>query len=89
VRYLPRGVSTLYTVHTMTRRQLEPVRGIAKAMGSCSTQAQAYGQCMLKHYQQMERDACAEEFRAFKDCMQKQVRGTAPAAFLTQLGRKW
>ena len=44
---------------------------------------------MLKHYQQMERDACAKEFRAFKDCMQKQVRGTAPAAFLTQLGRKW
>jgi len=54
-------------------RTLAPLKQVAQAVGTCHTQAQAYGQCMLQHYQEMERDRCAAEFRAFKACVQTQV----------------
>lgn len=47
-------------------------RGAALTM-----QADAYGQCMLAKYKQIEKDACAIEFAAFKGCVQK------------VMGRKW
>ena len=65
-------------------RTLEPLRGLAKAAGACSVQvshssnwANAYGQCMLSQYRDMQPGACAREFEAFKACVTK------------QMGRKW
>ena len=55
------------------RRTLEPLKGLARAAGQCATQAEQYGQCMLANYQEIRRDACAAEFRAFKACVEKQV----------------
>lgn len=55
-------------------RTLAPLKQMGQAVGECHTQAQAYGQCMLRNYQEMERDRCAAEFRAFKTCVQTQVR---------------
>lgn len=61
-------------------RTLEPVRGLAAAAAACSMQvstitdkASAYGQCMLKYYQDIQPGVCAREFDAFKACVTKQV----------------
>lgn len=55
-------------------RTLAPLRSLAGAVGTCSAPAQAYGQCMLKHYQNIEKNACAAEFATFQRCVQTAVR---------------
>lgn len=60
-------------------RNLAPLRSLSAAAGQCKSQAQAYGQCMLANYQNIERDACATEFAAFQRCVQTTVRGEANA----------
>lgn len=42
---------------------------------------------MLQHYQEMERDRCAAEFRAFKACVQTEVRGVY--GLTAQMKRRW
>ncbi len=37
-------------------------------------QAKTYGACMLRTYENIEKDACAKEFAAFKQCVQSKVR---------------
>lgn len=80
-------------------RNLQPLRGLAKATAACSAQvrairgksslqAQVYGQCMLAKYKEIEKDACAREFLEFKACVQKEV-GRSRWQGLPQLGRKW
>ncbi|TXT08954.1 hypothetical protein VHUM_02428 [Vanrija humicola] len=54
-----------------------PLKTLAKASTSCATQSLAYGQCIGRSYQDVSKDMCREEFKAFKDCVQKAV------------GRKW
>lgn len=55
-------------------RTLAPLKQMGQAVGECHTQAQAYGQCMLRNYQEIERNVCVQEFHAFKMCVQKHVR---------------
>ena len=43
------------------------------AAGQCPAQAEKYGQCMLRHYQEMDRDVCAAEFRAFLTCVRERL----------------
>ncbi|ORY98065.1 hypothetical protein BCR43DRAFT_514397 [Syncephalastrum racemosum] len=47
---------------------------LARGAASCATQATAYGQCVAVSYRDMQRDQCAKEFQAFKDCVQKAVK---------------
>ena len=54
-------------------RDLQPVLTFGKAAASCSTQAKAYGSCILASYESVERGMCEEEFRGFKACVQKRV----------------
>ncbi|KAL1748806.1 hypothetical protein HDZ31DRAFT_59985 [Schizophyllum fasciatum] len=37
---------------------------------TCATQATVYGDCILKVYTDARKDICAQEFSAFKDCLQ-------------------
>ena len=58
----------------MTRhRSLAPLNRLSMAAGQCPAQAEKYGQCMLRHYQEMERDVCAAEFRAFLTCVRERL----------------
>ncbi|KAL7420047.1 hypothetical protein Q5752_005012 [Cryptotrichosporon argae] len=58
-------------------KDTQPLKTLAKASQSCAAQSVAYGKCVSKSYQDVSKDMCAEEFRAFKQCVQQ--------AF----GRKW
>lgn len=55
-------------------RHLAPLRKWGVAMGACSAQAEQYGQCMLAHYQQIERGVCDAEFAAFRACVQTHLK---------------
>jgi NADH dehydrogenase [ubiquinone] 1 alpha subcomplex assembly factor 8 len=44
------------------------------ATKTCAVQAAAYGECVLATYRDIKQNACAEEFRQFKECLQKAVR---------------
>lgn len=55
-------------------RHLAPLRKLGGAMGACSAQAEQYGQCMLTHYQQIERGVCQAEFAAFQACVQAHLK---------------
>lgn len=56
------------------QRSIAPLKKLSAAAGQCSAQAERYGQCMLQHYREIERDVCATEFRAFLACVRKHVR---------------
>lgn len=60
-------------------------------------QAATYGACVGKRYQDVQRGMCADEFKAFKECVQvsrtHEMLGLAliehSAWVQTQMGRKW
>ncbi|OCF58769.1 hypothetical protein L486_03259 [Kwoniella mangroviensis CBS 10435] len=60
-----------------TFKDKAPLKTLAKASKSCSAQSLAYGKCVGKSYQEVSKSMCEEEFKAFRECVQK--------AF----GRKW
>ncbi|KDN52093.1 hypothetical protein K437DRAFT_244276 [Tilletiaria anomala UBC 951] len=62
---------------TKVQRDLQPVMRLGKAAAQCDIQAKAYGACMFRSYENIEKDMCAKEFAAFKQCVQ------------TKFGRKW
>ncbi|KAG7529584.1 hypothetical protein FFLO_05556 [Filobasidium floriforme] len=57
--------------------KLNGIRKLASASKSCSTQSLAYGKCIGANYTDVSKGMCAEEFRAFKECVQK------------AMGKKW
>jgi len=53
----------------------EPIKRLAvAATTTCAAPASVYGRCILANYQDVKKDMCAVEFRAFKDCVQTAVR---------------
>ncbi|CDK29707.1 unnamed protein product [Kuraishia capsulata CBS 1993] len=59
------------------KERVKQVPKFMQATVSCGQQSILYGQCIMKHYQNMSKDACAAEFSAYKKCVQ------------TVLSRKW
>ncbi|BEI85908.1 hypothetical protein CcaverHIS002_0601950 [Cutaneotrichosporon cavernicola] len=60
-----------------TFKDKQPLKTLARASKSCAAQSVAYGACVGRSYQEVHRDMCKDEFKAFKECVQKAV------------GRKW
>jgi NADH dehydrogenase [ubiquinone] 1 alpha subcomplex assembly factor 8 len=59
----------------MNPAKISPIKRFATATTvTCSTSAVAYGECILKSYQDVRKDMCQKEFLAFKDCVQTAVR---------------
>ncbi|PWN44666.1 hypothetical protein IE81DRAFT_276493, partial [Ceraceosorus guamensis] len=56
-----------------TRRDLQPVVTLGKAVAQCKPQAQVYGACILASYESVDRNMCQKEFEKFKDCVQTKV----------------
>ncbi|KAL7411896.1 hypothetical protein BDY24DRAFT_416800 [Mrakia frigida] len=54
-----------------------PIRSFAAATKECSASSQAYGECIMKSYKDVEKGMCKEEFGLFKGCVEK------------VMGRKW
>ena len=55
-----------------------PIKRLAvAATTTCAGPASVYGKCILSNYQDVKKDMCAAEFRAFKDCVQTTVRPVA------------
>jgi len=56
----------------------EPIkRLVVAATTTCAAPASVYGRCILANYQDVKKDMCAVEFRAFKDGVQTVVRPPA------------
>ncbi|KAJ5224894.1 uncharacterized protein N7469_008397, partial [Penicillium citrinum] len=51
-----------------------PVEKFAKATAQCSTQAAAYGKCVVADYNSVHKDMCAKEFMKLKDCVMVSAR---------------
>ncbi|KIO21725.1 hypothetical protein M407DRAFT_28715 [Tulasnella calospora MUT 4182] len=47
-----------------------PVRKLATAAATCSSTAAAYGACVAGNYKEVNKEMCAAEFNAFKQCVQ-------------------
>ncbi|OKP06417.1 hypothetical protein PENSUB_6407 [Penicillium subrubescens] len=45
-----------------------PIEKVAKATAKCSTEAAAYGKCVLADYDSVHKDMCVKEFMRLKDC---------------------
>ncbi|KKA27480.1 hypothetical protein TD95_001964 [Thielaviopsis punctulata] len=52
-----------------------PVRRMAAAAAQCSTQATAYGKCIVVDYNSVHRDKCVAEFLKLKDCYLVRLNG--------------
>jgi hypothetical protein len=50
---------------------MKGIKKVATAAGACGQQASVYGACMLEHYKDVRKDACIQEFNAFKACVVK------------------
>ncbi|KAK8143195.1 hypothetical protein MY1884_008668 [Beauveria asiatica] len=51
-----------------------PILGFAKAATQCSTEAAAYGKCIVADYTAVDKDKCAREFMRFKNCYMRAAR---------------
>ncbi|KAK7692729.1 hypothetical protein QCA50_004362 [Cerrena zonata] len=52
-----------------------PLRRLAVASTvNCSTEASAYGKCILQTYTDMKKDACKEEFAKFGACLRQTMK---------------
>jgi NADH dehydrogenase [ubiquinone] 1 alpha subcomplex assembly factor 8 len=59
----------------MNPAKISPIKRFATATTvTCSKPAAAYGECILKSYQDVRKDMCQKEFLAFKNCVQTAVR---------------
>jgi hypothetical protein len=52
---------------TLPARQ-RPIQKFAKAAAQCSTEAAAYGKCIVADYNSVHNDKCLEEFMRLKNC---------------------
>lgn len=56
--------------------QKKPVKQVSKLMNAtlqCTVLSTAYGNCMMKNYQNVSKDACVQEFLAYKECVKKHL----------------
>lgn len=55
---------------SLKRTQTKQTPLLMKKVALCSSQGTAYGKCIGKHYQNIQKDACLKEFLALKECVQ-------------------
>ncbi|KAI9018375.1 hypothetical protein DFJ74DRAFT_676972 [Hyaloraphidium curvatum] len=54
-----------------------PIESLARAAVDCSVTSIAYGRCIggkVDSSQDVSRDACAKEFKAFQECFKRSMR---------------
>lgn len=54
--------------------KVRPAARLMQASAQCLELGAAYGQCVLKTYNNMAKDACEKEFLAFKACVTKAIK---------------
>ncbi|BGP49454.1 hypothetical protein JCM10450v2_005345 [Rhodotorula kratochvilovae] len=54
-------------------RRYRPFAQLPKAAAACAEAGAAYGKCIGARYQDVERDVCAREFAAFRQCVLEQL----------------
>lgn len=64
-----------HNMRNLNNNAIGPIKRLAVAVTTtCAAPASVYGKCILANYQDVKKDMCATEFRAFKDCVQTTVR---------------
>ncbi|VEU22975.1 DEKNAAC104283 [Brettanomyces naardenensis] len=59
-----------------TSLRKKPAKQVTKLMNAtlqCTELSAAYGNCILKNYQNVTKDACVQEFMAYKKCVVKHM----------------
>ncbi|KAF9465080.1 hypothetical protein BDZ94DRAFT_1255255 [Collybia nuda] len=55
--------------------QVTPLKKLAiHSTSTCSSQASAYGKCILATYTDVRKDICQEEFTKFGECLRKAMK---------------
>ncbi|PYH99702.1 hypothetical protein BO71DRAFT_394181 [Aspergillus ellipticus CBS 707.79] len=52
----------------MPSSRTRPIEKFARATARCSTEAAAYGKCVVADYNAVQKGMCAKEFLKLKDC---------------------
>lgn len=60
--------------HTHLMKKVRPAAKLMKASASCSQLGSAYGDCILRTYNNIAKDTCAKEFALFKECVSAQTK---------------
>lgn len=58
---------TSHIYYAMTK--VRPAAKLMKAGAACSELGVAYGECVLRTYNNIAKDTCAQEFKLFKQCV--------------------
>lgn len=53
---------------------VRPAAKLMKASFTCAELGSAYGQCVLRTYNNISRDTCVREFQLFRQCVTAQLR---------------
>lgn len=59
--------------NTLKQKPMKQVTRLMSATMQCSELSAAYGSCMVKNYQNMNKDACLKEFMAYKRCVMQHL----------------
>ncbi|TNY24402.1 hypothetical protein DMC30DRAFT_387299 [Rhodotorula diobovata] len=54
--------------------RLRPLAKLPQAAAACAQAGATYGKCIGARYQEVERDMCAREFAAFRQCVLEQMK---------------
>lgn len=57
----------------LKKKPTKQVTRLMNATMQCSNLSVAYGNCMMKNYHSMTKDACVKEFMAYKQCVMKHL----------------
>ncbi|GMM27472.1 hypothetical protein DAMA08_001880 [Martiniozyma asiatica (nom. inval.)] len=60
-------------------QQQQPKRQVTRLMAAaskCATESTVYGKCIVQNYQNMQKDACVQEFMLLKKCVLKNLKPT-------------
>ena len=49
------------------------IKRLASSFAQCSREAKAYGACVQKHFDGVQKDACEAEFLKLQACFRKQI----------------
>lgn len=55
-------------------QKVRPAARLMQASAKCADLGSAYGECVLKTYNNISKDACQKEFVLFKECVMTQMK---------------
>lgn len=61
--------SAQYELFLTMSQKVRPAARLMNASAKCAELGSAYGQCVLKGYANISKDACAKEFQLFRACV--------------------